>query len=165
MEQTPLASYKHYGRPQGSGLKLHLGCGDYWFDGYINIDHAVLAGTDIILDLRERLPFQDQTIQIIESHEFVEHFTKAEIDTILEDWKRVLVDNGTVITVVPDIEELMKQGLIDQIYGIEQDHKWGYTEQSLKELFEKHGFQDISVVKTEFDHRPGEPKLELICHK
>ncbi len=160
-----MEGFKHYGRPKGKGLMLHLGCGDYWFDGFINIDHAVLGGTDMIWDLRTKLPFQGQTVSNIESYEFVEHFTKGEIDFMLEDWKRVLIEGGTVVAVVPDIEELMKRSLIQQIYGIEQDHKWGYTIDSLRELFASHGFTHIHVEKKEFEHRVGEPKLQIICIK
>jgi predicted SAM-dependent methyltransferase len=155
----------HYGRPSGRGLKLHLGCGDYWRDGSINMDHAVLGGTDMVWDLRQKLPFQDESVERIESYEFVEHFTKAELDSMLKDWHRVLIKGGYVISVVPDIEELMNQGLINQIYGIEQDHKWGYTIDSLKKLFEDYGFNDVSVEKREFPHRPGEPKLMMLCTK
>ena len=155
----------HYGRPKGRGIRLHLGCGDYWRDGSLNIDHAILGGTDLVWDLRTKLPFQDSVVEAIESYEFVEHFTKAEIDTMLEDWKRMLIDGGGILVVVPDIDELMKQGLVQQIYGIEQDHKWGYTETTLRELFESHGFKNIEIKKMEFDHRVGEPKLHLICNK
>lgn len=154
-----------YLRPQGKGLRLHLGAGDYWREGAINIDSAVLGGTDMVLDLRQPLPFRDEVVALIESYEFVEHFTRAEIDSMLEDWKRVLIPGGIVISVVPDIEELMKQGLVAQIYGIEQDHKWGYTTESLAELFKKHGFNVKVCEKREFDNRPGEPKLYLEAYK
>lgn len=154
-----------YLRPKGRGIRLHLGCGDWWRDGALNMDHAVLGGTDMIWDLREKLPFQDSVVELIESYEFIEHFTRDEIDKMLNDWYRVLIEGGQIIAVVPDIDELMKQGLIQQIYGIEQDHKWGYTFDTLRELFEKHNFRDIKVEKKEFPHRTGEPKLELICKK
>lgn len=154
-----------YGRPVGEGLSLHLGCGDYWRRDSINIDHAVFAGTDMLWDLREKLPFQDKTVKYITSGDFIEHFTPTEIDTMLDDWYRLLIAGGVVHAVVPDIEELMKQGLINQIYGIENDHKWGYTVETFAELFKKHGFSDITVEKKEFSHRPGEPKLEIFCRK
>ena len=159
------SSKLHYLRPKDKGIRLHLGCGDYWREGALNIDHAVLGGTDMILDLREKLPFQDSVVELIESYEFVEHFTNSELDKMLTDWYRVLIEGGQVISVVPDIEELMKLGLIIQIYGIEQDHKWGYTKESLEELFEVHNFKNIQIEKKYFDHRPGEPKLELRCMK
>jgi predicted SAM-dependent methyltransferase len=153
----------NYLRPTGRGLKLHLGCGDYWYDGYINIDHVILGGTDMLWDLREKLPFQDKTVEIIESYDFVEHFTKVEINKMLDDWYRVLIDGGKVIALVPDMEELLKMGDLQQIYGIEQDHKWGYTVNSLTELF--HKFKVESCIKVEVKRRPGEPKLEIICQK
>ena len=155
----------YYLRPEHRGLRLHLGCGDYWIDGSINIDWKVFGGTDMILDLRETLPFQDKVVEIIESYDFVEHFTKVEIDKMLEDWKRVLIDGGKVIAVVPDIEEVFKLGDVQQTYGIEQDHKWGYTKETFTKLFETHGFKNIVVEKKEFSHRVGEPKLELLCNK
>lgn len=155
----------HYGRPQGRGLKLHFGCGDYWKDGFINLDHQVLGGTDMIWDLRTKLPFQDKVVEMIWSGDFVEHFTRGEIDEMLKDWYRVLINGGEVYAIVPDIEELMRLELVQQIYGIEQDHKWGYTMQTFRELFESHGFTVIELNKREFSHRLGEPKLEILCRK
>lgn len=146
-------------------MRLHLGCGDYWIDGAINIDHAVFGGTDMLLDVRERLPFQDGVVQWIGSYDFIEHFTRAEVDVMLTDWSRVLITGGVIEAVVPDIEELLEKKLLHQIYGIEQDHKWGYSVDTLFELFEKHNFRNITVTKEEFSHRPGEPKLKLICQK
>lgn len=154
-----------YGRPEGKGIKLHLGCGDYWKEGSINIDHQVLGGTDMVWDLREPLPFQDSVVELIESYDFVEHFTKPEINRMLLDWHRILIPDGKVISVVPDMEELLKLGDLQQIYGIEQDHKWGYTQETLTKLFEDHGFKTTACEKKEYPHRPGEPKLEYVGNK
>ncbi len=163
MEKTGIV--KSYLRPEGKGIKLHLGCGDYWFEGYINIDHAVLGGTDMVWDLRTKLPFQDSVVEVVESYDFVEHFTRAEIDLMLEDWKRVLINKGKVIAVVPNILKILEMGDLQQIYGIEQDHKWGYTPEALHHLFTSHGFDCIDVIEKEVENRPGEPKLELTCIK
>lgn len=160
-----LEQFKHYGRPAEKGINLHLGCGDYWYEGFINIDHATLGGTDMVWDLREKLPFNDNTVSMIISHDFIEHFTPGEVDMMLEDWKRVLIDEGMVIAVVPDIEELMKQGLVNQIYGIEHDHKWGYNQVGFEKLFTDHGFKVAYIDKKEYSYRPGEPKLEVKCLK
>src|SRR3989304_1369092 len=109
MEPAALDPYIVYMRPQGKGIKLHLGCGDYWFDGYLNIDIDVYGGTDLLLDIRKRLPFQDQVVEIIEAYEVVEHFTREEISVMLDDWHRLLIDGGGIRVSVPDSEVLLRQ--------------------------------------------------------
>lgn len=162
-----------YLRPEGRGIKLHLGCGDYWLDGYINIDQAIYGGTDLILDIREKLPFQDSVVEVIEAHDVLEHFNKYELDRMLPDWKRLLIPGGKVVITVPDLDEYITMYNSDRdkamlhIYGIDDSpgHKWGYTQNTLKELFEKYGFKDVIVEKTIVEWRPEELKLRLICQK
>lgn len=168
-----LEEYAHYSRPKGRGLKLHLGCGDYWFDGFINIDMSVYAGTDMIHDVRTGLPFQPETILEIQAHDFLEHFNRDEVYNLLEDWKRVLIPGGVVIMSIPDMDGLIerysidKDNAIQQIYSIEDhpSHKWGYTVDSFKKLFEDHGFSNVEVIQFQWEHRPNEPKLRAIATK
>lgn len=152
MEQpTTVQLEKYYLRPEGRGIKLHLGCGDYWFDGYLNIDKVVLGGTDMIWDIREKLPFQDEVVELIESHDVIEHFTEVEINSMLDDWYRVLIKGGKVIGTLPEFDRVIQSGepkMIEYIYGMGSDHRWGYTQETIKALFEKHNFQ---VNVTSFD--------------
>lgn len=160
-------NYIFYGRPKGRGIKLHLGCGDYWLDGFLNIDFNIYGGTDMILDIREKLPFQDGVVERIEAYEVVEHLSQSEINNALNDWFRLLIDGGGVRISVPDMDGLVKMYQIDrdkaiqQMYGFEQcqTHKWGYTQESLQKLFLDHGFKNVIVTKGELKERPGEPKL------
>ena len=168
-----IMEYKHYLRPSGKGIKLHLGCGDYWFEGYINIDINVYGGTDLIWDIKDKLPFQDHVVEVIEAYEVVEHFSKQEIDRMIEEWKRLLIDGGRVRISVPDLEALSKQldqvseenkkMIIEDMYGMGgyQTHKWGYTKNTLEKLFADHLFTHIQVVQGELSERAGEPKLIL----
>lgn len=168
-----LEPYAKYGRPKAQGLSLHIGCGDYWFEGYINIDDKVYAGTDMICDIRQGLPFQPETVKIIEGHDVLEHFNRDEVFNMLEDFKRVLIAGGLVVMSVPDMDGLIAQyeqdkaNTIQQIYSIEDhpSHKWGYTIDSLKQLFEEHGFMNCIVERVQWKHRPGEPKLKIIAQK
>ncbi|MGH2613354.1 MAG: class I SAM-dependent methyltransferase [Rhabdochlamydiaceae bacterium] len=156
-------------RPKDKGLKLHLGCGDYWFEGYINIDINVYGGTDMLWDIRKGLPFQNEVVEIIEAYEVVEHFNKYEIDEILKDWYRVLIPGGIVKIGLPDMDGLIalyatdKANAIQQIYGIEDHphHKQGYTVETLTKLFEDHRFQVKSCDQGVMENRPNEPKLLL----
>lgn len=166
-------NYKHYMRPKGRGLKLHLGSGDYWFDGYLNIDIGVFGGTDMLWDITKGLPFQPKTVEIIEMYEVLEHLEQGQVDHLLDEFKRLLIDGGMVILSVPDMDELVakyaedKQKAITYIYGFGgyQSHKWGYSQETLKKLFEDKGFKEVNVIKAELEERKGEAKLILSCKK
>lgn len=159
----------HYLRPQGKGIKLHLGCGDYWRDGAINIDFNVYGGTDMLFDIRQKLPFQDHVVEVIEAYEVMEHMNKDEMYRMLEDWKRLLIPGGEVKLSVPDMDELVtmyatdKKKALEEIYGLEDHphHKQGFTVDTLKAVFEQHGFKEVIVEKGELPNRPGEKKLLL----
>jgi predicted SAM-dependent methyltransferase len=169
-----MAEYKSYLRPAGRGIKLHLGCGDWWFDGYINIDMNIYGGVDMLYDLRQRLPFQDEVVEIIEAHDYVEHISYREIEPMLDDWHRVLIKGGKVVVTLPEFDALTKQYVEAtgeeretakmHIYGIESDHRWGYTLESGKALFERHNFQDVDshMIDTGKDSCP---RMEIIAWK
>lgn len=165
MEQTT----RYYLRPAGRGIKLHLACGDYWFDGYVNIDLDIYGGTDMLWDLTTPLPFQDKVVERIESYEFIEHIDQDQAKTMLEDWYRVLIDGGQVRISTPDMDALVdqyatnKDKTIEYMYGYTglQKHKWIYTAESLQKLFEDKGFKQVIVTKGFLDERPTEPKLIL----
>lgn len=163
----------HYMRPKDEGLSLHLGCGDYWKKGSINIDMAVYGGTDMLLDIRKPLPFQPETIKLIEAYEVIEHMNKDELHNILEDWKRVLITGGRISVSVPDMDEIIEMYEVDpkkaleEIYGLEDHphHKQGFTKESLEAVFIHHGFKVLSCIKGEMTERPGEKKILLIAQK
>lgn len=129
----------------------------------------VYGGTDMLWDIRKGLPFQPEVVETIEAYEVIEHLSKHELFDILEDWKRVLIPEGTIKISVPDMDELIvlynqdKKKAIDMIYGFEDHphHKYGYTQESLRETFEQHSFRDIVVTKESLPERPTEPKLLL----
>jgi len=45
-------------------LKLHLGCGNRHFDGYVNIDLRKTRATDLVCDIR-KLPYPDNSVKLI----------------------------------------------------------------------------------------------------
>lgn len=159
----------NYMRPKGRGIRLHLGCGDYWRDGAINIDFNVYGDTDMLFDIRKPLPFQDHVVERIEAYEVMEHMNKDEMFNILEDWKRLLIENGSVRICVPNMDKLIelyatdKEKAVDQIYGLEDHphHKQGFTVETLQAVFEQHGFRAMECYAGEIPERPGEQKVIL----
>ena len=72
-----------------AALKLHLGCGPVHKEGWINVD--LFGEPDLMLDLREPLPLEDGSCQVIYSEHFFEHVDyPAGAQRILADCLRLL---------------------------------------------------------------------------
>jgi predicted SAM-dependent methyltransferase len=71
------------------GMKMHLGCGSMHKDGWVNIDLNPAA--DLALDVREHLPFLDDTFSMIYNEHFLVHFDcPNDIARLLSECYRVL---------------------------------------------------------------------------
>lgn len=84
-------------------MKLNIGCGSDYRDGYINVDFRDGVRIDKKCDLsRFPWPFEDGSAEEILMLDFLEHFPYAITPLILLECRRVLSDAGTVIIQVPD---------------------------------------------------------------
>ena len=64
-------------------IKLNIGCGPYKEEGYINIDKNPIWEPDKILDVRNGLPFEDNSLSEVRAWHFIEHLSKDEIISFL----------------------------------------------------------------------------------
>ncbi len=84
-------------------LRLHVGCGTKIKKGWVNIDLSSRA--DIVLDLREPLPFLQNSCAIVYSEHFLEHIDYPEpTQSFLKECYRVLEPGGLFSVGVPDTE-------------------------------------------------------------
>lgn len=84
-------------------LKLHLGCGPIYKQGWVNIDMG--KGGDFCLDLREPIPLADESCCLIYSEHFFEHIEYPEpAGKLLRDYFRLLKPGGRLSIGVPDGE-------------------------------------------------------------
>ena len=82
-------------------LRLHVGCGSKRKNDFINIDFTSQA--DIALDLREPLPFLNNSCSIIYPEHFLEHLDYPEsANLFLKECFRVLEPDGLFSVGVPD---------------------------------------------------------------
>ena len=87
--------------PSTAKHRLNLACGPNRKEGWINID--LTDGVDLKLDLRERLPFPDESVEVIYSEHFFEHLNyPSEVLSFLRESYRVLVPGGLFSVGVPD---------------------------------------------------------------
>lgn len=141
--------------------KLHLGCGRYYLDDYINIDFKSDDNVhpDVVADIR-CLPFKDNSIKEISAYHVFEHIPRQESMDVLEEWKRVLSQDGKLEIECPDFERncidfLKSKDDVDKmlinmafIFGgdsaaPEDAHRWGYSAGVMRRMLEDIGFISI----------------------
>lgn len=92
-------------------VMLHVGCGSNYFDGWINIDanfNNNIEKLDLNWDLRNPLPFEDNSVDFIYNEHFLEHLTVEEGLRTLKDFKRVLKSTGVLRIAMPDLADVVK---------------------------------------------------------
>ena len=157
-------------------LKLNFGCGPNIKSGFINID--LCEGANLRLDLREPMPFPENSCAMVHSEHFLEHLSYPhDAMRFLTECFRVLHPGGIFRIGVPDSEWPIRAYARDPYYvewfdyvrrtwpksdwistdmecvnysfRQDEEHKFGYDFESLKRNLATVGSTDIKRV--EFD--------------
>jgi predicted SAM-dependent methyltransferase len=145
---------------------LHIGCGPNRKPDWINID--LNQDADICLDLREPLPFPDNSVKMVYSEHFFEHLDLEEGTRFLRECLRVLLPGGRLSLGVPNARLCMQDyasgdrekwmrvrdryhpkwcttPMHSANYFFRQDgeHKYAYDEETLIELVRDCGFSNV----------------------
>lgn len=148
-------------------LRLHLGCGENYFRGYVNIDfpsckHTVQTKSpaDIYANITE-LQFPASSVDEVRSHHVFEHFTRQEALAMLCAWHIWLKKDGIIVIETPDfdasIQQLTnsaydyqtKQAILRHIFG-SHEARWaihcdGWYKEKYEHILEQLGFEIISM--------------------
>ena len=166
----------YVGRPDNSSepsadLKLHLGCGENYLPGYVNIDcpstqHTVqrTSKADLYADLRQ-LNYPNASVQEIRLHHVFEHFDRVTALGLLIDWYGWLKSGAQVIIETPDFlrcaDEFVRsnrpadqQKLIRHLFG-SQEASWavhydGWHQAKFESTLTALGFQDLLFTHSEW---------------
>ncbi len=153
-------------------LRLHLGCGENHFAGYINIDyppanHTVqaTAGADIYANIRE-LKLPQNSIDEIRSHHFFEHFDRQMALALLCSWHHALKVGGVLTIETPDFKRSMqlmqspeysyeqKQYVLRHIFGSHEAfwayHYDGWYQEKFVHILKKLLFNEIAINTTQY---------------
>lgn len=132
----------------------------------------------ILADVTKRIPYANNSVDVIYTSHMVEHLDRAEVLLFLAEAHRVLKEGGILRIAVPDVKRIVESylehkdadRLISDLYlavpkprGIARlitmlvgarHHHWMYDDQSLIKLLESHGF--VSAVSL----APGQTTIE-----
>ncbi|HTY40183.1 MAG TPA: glycosyltransferase, partial [Candidatus Paceibacterota bacterium] len=95
------------GHQLSRNVRLHLGCGEKYLEGYVNIDfpegeHTVMKPkADLVADIRT-LSYPENSVDEIRSHHVFEHFSRAEALKLLSRWRKWLKPGGLLVVETPD---------------------------------------------------------------
>jgi hypothetical protein len=89
---------------------LNLGCGSRFSKdpSWTNLDVRSSGDGVIRHDLRDGIPFADESFDGVYLSHVLEHFARAEGAAILRECRRVLTAAGIVRVVVPDLEDICR---------------------------------------------------------
>ncbi len=146
-------------------VKLHLGSGEKYLEGYVNIDfppseHSVMRPrADRYADIRT-LSFPEGTVDEVRSHHLFEHFTRSVALGLLLNWRRWLKPRGILVIETPDFEMSAREycratslrrrfQLGRHIFGSQEaswaEHRDFWDKRKFKFVLHKTGFRNIKI--------------------
>jgi len=165
-------------------MKIHLGCGERYLNGYVNIDfppeqHSVQTNTrvDQYADIMS-LQYEAESLDEIRLHHVFEHFTRPVALALLSAWYMWLKPNGTLHIEVPDVQRTIlsfilpfgsfrkKMVAIRHVFGSHEApwavHCEGYSAASLRRILKTYGFSDAKISRNSWR---GIHNVEIIVKK
>lgn len=92
---------------------LNIGCGKCYSlsPEWTNLDFKKTGEGVIAHNLREGIPFPDNTFDVVYQSHLLEHFSKKDGEFLISECYRVLKHGGVIRVVVPDLEGIIKEYL------------------------------------------------------
>lgn len=136
-------------------MKLNLGCGDRYAEGWINVDWAGSPHRkDQEVDLTGDLPWPDNSIQTIYLGHLLEHLAPGQCTALLARLHRCAMPSGTIMVVGPDVPTarlMAEAGTLDVtldslLYGAERwpgdRHLWESSAEGTMRLMRGAGWKE-----------------------
>jgi hypothetical protein len=109
-------------------IALNIGCGRTALRGYENLDiqeYPEIRGRVNLCDVRQGLPYGDQTVFLVRAYQFLEHLELAELPGFLTECLRVLAPGGELWCEFPDIHEAARMAAEGRLDGEMREHGIG----------------------------------------
>jgi len=171
-------------RPPKHG-RVHLGCGDVYRRGYLNVDLPPKDGTaggtsrpDLESDVT-RVSCPPETLAEVRLHHLFEHFERAQALALLLRWYGWLRPSGQLCIETPDFEGCIAgfsdrsagdQGVIlRHVFGSQEapwaQHRDGWSANRFRYVLAHLGFSRISTSRTFSDKRQLLPNVVVTAHR
>ena len=85
-------------------MKLNLGAGYRKMDGFINIDNRPEVEPDLVCDVVNGLPFENDSVEYVIANDFLEHIPNGKTVQVIEEIYRVLKPGATFESLTPSTD-------------------------------------------------------------
>lgn len=89
-------------------MKLHLGCGRKYIEGFKHVDLQNFGHIDYKTSVNDLHFAKDNSVELIYSAHVLEHFGRNEYKDVLKEWYRVLEPSGILRVSVPSFDAVVK---------------------------------------------------------
>jgi predicted SAM-dependent methyltransferase len=103
---------------------LNLGCGYRYHPDWTNINFVSTSKGVIAHNLKKGIPFPDESFDVVYHSHVLEHFSKEEAETFIQECYRVLRPQGILRVVVPDLEEIVRMYLHSLEQASSNSEEW-----------------------------------------
>lgn len=123
-------------------MKLNLGSGEDYMEGWVNVDRNKKYKADIYFDLNTiPYPIEENKVDEIVANMVLEHLNNP--IGILKEFERICKDGAKISIIVPHATTYANFSSFD--------HRANFTESSFnKDLLYQYGLLKIELIKTEF---------------
>jgi predicted SAM-dependent methyltransferase len=87
---------------------LNLGCGERFFDSWINMDFISSSPFVRQHDLNTGIPLDNNSVKVVYHSHILEHFTRERGKYLIDECFRVLEPGGVIRIAVPDLEQIAR---------------------------------------------------------
>ena len=144
-------------------MKLNLGCGYDYKEGWINVDAYTPQYVDVFDYVETLRKFKRMTVDHIYAAHVLEHLSQKDARKAVRRWYNLLKIDGIVEIIVPNIPVIIEKWIhvyrmnypnlwgktSQMIWGDQahegEFHRWGYDAPSLRYILEKAGFTEIDI--------------------
>jgi len=148
------------------GTLVNIGCGYRPLSGWVNLD-LVPGYAEIVWDIRNGLPFKDQSVTALFCEHVIEHLTKEDGMRLVREFRRVVQKGGVARISTPDARKYLlsyvnnddflrhprfgdgrrpRLDLVNQMMRENGHHLWVYDQHSLSTLLHEAGFEEVRVL-------------------
>jgi hypothetical protein len=171
-------------RAAGDSVRLHLGCGERRFPGYINVDYPrsehtvqLTTGADIFADVT-KLELPPESVDEIRHHHMFEHFSRFDALALLIRWQEWLKVGGLLHIETPDTlgcardlanaDFKTQQAILRHLFGSHEAewayHLDGWYESKFVQVLSGLGF-DVQCHDWKWPDWPYLSNVTVLAHK